>query len=84
MHLCQGVVIEVTIMSTKEDCLIVDRGGTTSIGKLGHGLKTHVSICVVDFPVQWDIVMDIFGVLLGLVNNDRRHEVLPISSGKYK
>ena len=76
-------------MSIKEDDLIVDRGGATSIGELGHGLKPPVSIhvaiwCVVDCLVQWDIVMEILGVLLGLVKNDGRHEALPISSWEYK
>ena len=33
-----------------------------------------------DCPVQWDVVMEIFGVLLGLVNNDGRHEELPTIS----
>ena len=63
-----------TILSTKEEYLIVDRGGTAYVGELGHGLKPPVSIhvsrwCAMDYPVQWDVVMDILGVLLGLVNN---------------
>ena len=57
--------------------------------ELGHGLKPPVSVhvaiwYVMDCPVQWDVVMDILGVLLGLVNNYGRHEELPISLGKYK
>ena len=78
-----------TIVSIKEDYLIVDRGGTVYVGELGHGLKPPVSIhvarwCVMDCTVQWGVVINILGVLLGLVNNDGRHEALPISSGEYK
>ena len=76
-------------MSIKEEYLIVDRGGATYVGELGHGLNSPVSIhvaiwCVMDCSVKWDVVMEILGVLLGLVNNDGRHEALPISSGKDK
>ena len=51
-------------------------GGAAYIGKLGHGFKPPVSIhipiwCVMDFPSQWGVEVDIFGVLLGLVHNDR-------------
>ena len=82
------MIVEITIVSWEEEYLIVDRGGTAYVGELGHGLKTPVSIhvailCVMDCPVQWDVVMEIFGLLLGLVNNDGRHEALPISSVKY-
>ena len=78
-----------TIVSIKEEYLIVDRGGTAYVGKLGHGLKPPVSIhvarwCVVDCPVQWNIVMEILGVFLGLVNNDGRHKELAMSSRKDK
>ena len=78
-----------TIMSIGEEYLIVDRGGTTYVGELGHGLKPPISIhvarwCVMDCTVQWDVVMEILGVVLGLVNNDGRHEALPVSSGKDK
>ena len=76
-------------MSIKEEYLIVYRGDTAYVGELGHGLKPTDSIhvarwCVMDCPVQWDVVMEILGVLLGLVNNDGRHEALPISFGKDK
>ena len=69
--------------------MIVDKGGAAYVRELYHGLKPPVSIhvsiwCVMDCPVQWDVVMEILGVLLGLVNNDGRHEALPISSGKDK
>ena len=73
-----------TILSTKEDYLIVDRGGGVSVGELGDDLNLPVSIhvsrwCVVNCPVQWDVVMDILGVLIGFVKNYGRHEVFPIS-----
>ena len=76
-------------MYIKEDYLIVERGGGTYIGELGHGLKPPISIhvarwCVMDCPVQWDVVMEILGVLLGLVKNDRRHEALTIRLVKDK
>ena len=78
-----------TIVSIEEEYLIVDRGGTAYVGELGHDIKPPVSIhiarwCVMDCPVQWDVVMEILGVLLGLVKNDGRHEAFPIRSGKDK
>ena len=74
-----------TIVSIEEECLIVDRGGATYVGELGHGLKPPVSIhlsrwCVMECPVQWDVMMVILGVLLVFLNNNGRHEALPISS----
>ena len=77
------------IVSIEEEYLIVDRGGTLYDGELGHGLKPHVSIhvsrwCVMEFSVQWDVVMDILGVFLGLVKNDGGHEEFTIISGKDK
>ena len=65
-------------MSIKEEYLIFDRGGATYVGELGHGLKPPVSIrvsrwCVMDCPLQWHVVMEILGLLLGLVNNYVRH-----------
>ena len=82
-------IAEMTIVSIEEEYLIFDRGGTAYVVELGHGLKPpvyiHVAIWyVMDCPVQWDVVMEILGVLLGLVKNDGRHEALPISSGKDK
>ena len=77
-------------MSTKEEYPIVERGGAAYVGELGHGIKPLVSIhvsrwFVMDFLVQWDVVMEILGVLLGLVKNDGRHELFPpISSCEYK
>ena len=78
-----------TIVSTEEEYLIVDRVGTAYVGELGHGIKTpdyiHVARwCVMDCPAQWDVLMEILGVLLGLVKDDGRHEALPIRSGKDK
>ena len=39
------------------------------MNELGHGLKPSISIhvyicCVIDFPVQWYVVMEILGLLL--------------------
>ena len=73
------------IVFIEEEYLIFDRGGAAYVGELGHGIKPPVSIrvaiwCVIDFPVQWDVVMEILGVFLGLVNNDGGHEAFPISS----
>ena len=78
-----------TIVSIKEEYMNVDRRGTAYVGELGHGFKPPVSIyvsgwCVMDCPVQWDVVMEILRVLIGLVKNHRRHEEFPISSGKDK
>ena len=74
-----------TIVSIEEYYLIFDRGGAIYFGELGHGLNPPVSIhiyrwCVMDCTVKWDVVMEILGVKIGLVNNDGRHEELPISS----
>ena len=74
-----------TIVSSEEDSLVVDRGGAACVVELGHGLNPLVSIyvairCVMDCPVKWDVVMEILGVVLGLVNNNGRHESFPISS----
>ena len=78
-----------TIVSTKEDYLIVERGGAAYVRELGRGLKPPVSVhvaiwCVMDCISQLDVVIDILGVLLGLVNNYGRHEALPIILGKDK
>ena len=77
------------IVYIEEEYLIVDRGGTTYVGELVHGLNPPVSIhvarwCVINCPLKWDVVMEILGVLLGLVNNYRRHEAFPTSLGKDK
>ena len=78
-----------TIVFIKEEYLIVERGGAAYVGQLGHGLKQPVSIhvsrwCVMDCTVQRDVVIEILGVLLGLVNNDGTHETLPTNSCEYK
>ena len=78
-----------TIVSIEKEYLIFDRGDNAYVGELGHGIKPPVSIhvakwCVMYFPVQLDVVIEILGVLLGLVNNNGRHEAFPISSGKDK
>ena len=77
------------IASTEEEYLIADRVCTAYVGDFFHGLKPPVSIhvarwCVMEFPVQWDVVMEILGVLLGLVNRYGRHEAFTISSCEYK
>ena len=78
-----------TIVSIEEEYLIVDRGGAAYVGELDHGLKPHICIhvsrwYVMDCPVQWDVVIEILGLLLGLVNNNGTHESFPISLGKDK
>ena len=88
-RLCLGRVVEMTIVSIKEEYLIFDRGGAAYVGELGHSLKPLVSFhvarwCMMDCPFQWDVVMEILVVLLGLVKNDGRHKTLPIISGKDK
>ena len=67
-----------TIVSIEEEYLIVDRRCAAYVGALGHGLKPPVSIyvaiwCVMDCTVQWDVVIDILVLILGLVNNNGRH-----------
>ena len=83
------MIVKMIIVSIKEEYLIFDKGGTTYVRELGRGLKPPVSIhvatwCVMDCPVKWDVVMEILGVLLGLANNNRRHEALPIRYCEYK
>ena len=78
-----------TIVSIEAEYLIVDRIGAVYVGELGHEIKSPVSIhvyiwCVVDCPVQWDVVMEILRLLFGLVNNNGMHEAFPISSCGYK
>ena len=77
-----------TIVSIKEEFIIVDKGGATYVGEFVHGLKPPVYIhvarwCVMECTVKWYVVMEILGVLLGLVNNDVRYEAFPISSFEY-
>ena len=72
-----------TIVSIKKEYIIVDRGGAAYVVELCCGIKPPVSIhvsrwFVMDFLVQWDVVMEILGVLLGLANNEGRHEALTI------
>ena len=87
MYKC--AVIKVAVMSTNENDLIVEKGGSAYIGELGHGFKPHISIhihrcCVMDCTVQWDFEVDISGLILGLVDNDRCNEALTIRSGEDK
>ena len=37
-----------------------------------------------DFPVQWDVEVDILGIILRLVHNYGWHEAFPIFLGKDK
>ena len=37
-----------------------------------------------EYPAQWDIIVDILVVLLGLVQNDGWNEAFTVSSGKDK
>ena len=67
LHLYLGAVVEATIVSTEEEYIIFDRGGAVYAGEIDHGLNPPVSIhvprwCVMDCPVQLDIVMEIMGV----------------------
>ena len=78
-----------TIVSIEEEYLIVDRGGYGYIGELYHGLKPPIYIhvarcCVMDCPVQSNVVLEILGVILRLANNDGRNEEFSISLGKDK
>ena len=77
------------VISIKEKYLIVDRGGAAYVSELGHDFKTLVSIhisrwCVIDCPVQWDVEVDISGLLIGLVYNDGQYGALTVILGKYK
>ena len=72
-------------MSTEEKYLIFDRGGATYVGELSHGFKPPISIhiprfYVIDCKVQWDFVMDILGVFLGLVQSEGCHEVARVKT----
>ena len=87
MSLC--TIIKVAVMSINENYLVVDRVGAVYVGELGHGFKPPKYIhiprwCLMEFPVQWDLEVDILGLLLGLVKNYGWHEALPIGSGKEK
>ena len=37
-----------------------------------------------DYPVQWDIIVEILGLILALVHNDGWDQVLPTSLVKVK
>ena len=40
--------------------------------------------CGMDYPVQWDIIVDILVVLIGLLQDDEWHKALTIILGKGK
>ena len=69
LHVNKCVVIKVAAVSTKENYLIVESGGTTYGGELVHGFKPPESIhkpgwCVMDYPFQWYIEVGISRLLL--------------------
>ena len=83
------MVVEVTIVSIEEVYIIFDRGGAAYVVELYHDIKPPVSVhvarcCVMYCPVQWGVVVEILGVLSGLVKKDGKHKSFPISSGKDK
>ena len=83
------MAIKVAVISIEENYLIVDRGFTTYVGKLGRGFKTAVSIhitrwCVMNFPVQWNVEVKMLRVLFGFVQNDGWPEEFPIGLVKDK
>ena len=87
LHVTKGVVIEVAVMSIKEMHFIADRGGFTYSGKLGCGFKPPIYIhipglCVVDYPVQWDVEVEILVLILYLVDSYRQHVSFTIGSSK--
>ena len=77
------------VVSIKEQSLIVDRGGAAYVGELGRGFYPSISIhitrrCVMDYPFQWEIMVEILELLLGLVHNYGWREEFSIILGKYK
>ena len=57
-----------TDMYIEEQYIIVDKGGAAYLGELGYGFKRPISIyiprwCAVDCPLQWDVELEILGVL---------------------
>ena len=87
--LYQYKVFEVTFLSIKEKYLIFERGENAYFGELGHVFKPLVSIhipkwFVMDYPFQFNVEVNIFGLLPGLVHNDEWNEAFPFISGKNK
>ena len=85
LHITKCEFIKVAVMYIEENYFIVDSGGTAYGGELGRVFKPPVSIhihrCyVVEYPVQWDIEVEILGLLLCLLHNDVRNESFPIGS----
>ena len=82
-------VIEVTVMSTEEDYFFVYSGVTSYGGELGNGFKPPLFIhiakwFVLEYPVQWDVEVEIFRILFFLVDNDGRNEAFNIVLDKDK
>ena len=80
---------KLAVMSFKEKYLIFDRVGATYVGELGHVFEQPFSVhiprwCVVYCTFQWDVEVEILGLILDLVHNDGLHEAFPIGSVKYK
>ena len=86
MYKC--VAVKLAAMFIK-NCFIVDRGGAKYVGELVLGFNPSISIhtpiwCVLGCPVHWNVEVDIFGVILGLLHTYGWHKALPIGLGKYK
>ena len=69
LHVTKCVIIKVAVMSIKENDFVVDSGGATYGGELGHEFKTLVSIYiprwfVMYYPIQYSVELKILGVLL--------------------
>ena len=89
LHVNNGAVVGVADISIKEKYLIVVSGGTTYSGELGRSFNPPISIHIpiwflVEYPVQWDVEVEILGVLLYLVKINGQNEAFPIGSGKNK
>ena len=82
-------VVELDVMSIKENNFIPDSVVTTYSRELGSGFYPAVSIhitvwCIVDYPVQWGVEVEILGLIICLVHNDGGRGSFLIGSGKDK
>ena len=69
LHVTKCAFVEVSIMSIEESYLTFDSGRASYSEELCHGFKPPFSIhitvlCAAEYPVQWVIGVEIFGVLL--------------------
>ena len=83
LRVTKCAVIKVDTIYIKEKYLIVDSVGATYGRELGHGFNPTVSIniplwCLVYYPFQWDVELEI------LVQNYGLNESFTIRSVKYK